>query len=165
LKALLSVALLVAVVADASAEERKRLEMPQGLRNPGETALIDPTMPPGLARMFEPVPGDAKLIVSDGRAAVSRQPAVDFYNNLTRSTWTQIRDGREPTLPSGELKGENRWALPPSVGVVVERPLFASDANGSAPASFGFNAGPGVQRDGTTGGVAVNARVRMPFGR
>ena len=140
--------------------------MPQGLHNPGETAPIDRTMPPGLGRMFERGPGDGRmLIASDGEMPVSRRPAVDFYNNLTRSTWTQIRDGRDPTLPSGELKGENRWALPPSVGVVVERPLFATDGNGSAPASFGFNAGPGVQRDGTTGGVAVNARVRMPFGR
>ena len=138
--------------------------MPNGFHNPGETAPIDPTMPPGLGRLIDRPTGDAKLIASDGQPPASR-PAVDFYNNLTRSTWSQLRDGREPTLPSGELKGENRWALPPSVGVVVERPLGSSDGNGSAPASFGFNAGPGVQRDGTTGGVAINARVRMPFGR
>lgn len=170
MKALLSIAALVGItaVADASAQERRRLDMPAGMHNPGDVPPLDPTMPPGLGQILHQnaAPAVPQAIVSSGSApSPARPPTVDFYNNLTRGTWDQIRNGREPTLPNGELKGENRWAMPPSVGVVVQRPLGATDGNGNAPASLGFNAGPGVQPDGTTGGVAINARVRVPFGR
>lgn len=170
MRALLALLVVVGVVADAAAQERRALQMPASMQRPAvEAAPSEADVPPGLVRMLTP-PVDAESstsIASTGPApGRTRLSTVDFYNNLTRSTWDQAVQGRFPGRPGAErLAGENRWTTPPAVGVVVQAPVGAPDANGSAPASIGLNAGPGVDAYGGTNGVAINARLRVPFGR
>ena len=153
--------MLALLATAAPAQERKRLDMPAGMQGFAASPKTESTSPPGISRMLQNgEPADPRVIASSAEATSTTLPRVDFYNNLSRGTLGQMRDGIAPTLPSGELRGENRWAMPPSVGVVVQGRLGESGGT-----SVGFNAGPGVQQDGTTGGVAINARVRVPFGR
>jgi hypothetical protein len=157
LKALL-ILLAMLVAGGAAAQERKRLEMPAGFQNP------DSGPPPGLSA---PGPGSPKVIASSSdQPAPKRPPTVDIYNNITRSTWDQIKAGRygDPE-GSDQLARENRWIAAPLVGVVVQTPIGARNAEGNAPASIGFNAGPQVRPDGTVAGTSVTGRIRMPFGR
>ena len=167
MKALAAVAAILATLAvDTSAQERKRLDLPADLQRPAATNAAQPAMPPGLKRMLEQngEPGDPTVIASS-RDAPARQRGFDVYNNMSASTFGQMREGYNARLPSGELKGDSRWTMPPPVGVVVNQPLGSANENGNSAAFMGFNAGPEIQPDGNATGVRLNARVRVPFGR
>jgi hypothetical protein len=165
LAAVAALALTTLAVA-ASAQEGKRLDMPAGLQNPGTTAATNSQLPPGINRMLEQngEPGDPTVIASS-RDAPARQRGFDVYNNMSASTFGQVREGYNARLPSGELKGDSRWTMPPPVGVVINQPLGSANENGNSAAFMGFNAGPEVQPGGNATGVRLNARVRVPFGR
>ena len=162
--------------ADASAQQPQRgLEMPANMQRPVQAPtditppylqVASPAVPPGLSRLLgapaeerDPTP-----IASSSTAPAPRLTTLDVYNNLTRSTLDQFKQGQFPTgAPGDRLVGENRWVMPPAVGVVIQRPVGRVNVNGASPATIGLNAGPSLDPYGTPG-MAVNARVRVPFG-
>lgn len=163
-------------VGVSAQQPRRSLEMPAALQRPvppptdivpSEAPAASPAVPPGLSRMLGPQVEEREPtpIASSSTGPPPRLTTIDIYNNLTRSTLDQFKQGQFPTgAPGDRLIGENRWAMPPAIGVVIQRPVGTPNVNGASPATLGLNAGPSVDAYGAPG-MAVNARVRVPFGR